>query len=503
METTPSGANLILEAPLKSDILKASRSVPRHLQWRAYTFGLVLSDIVTIGFAFWLAYIVRFELSLGIFYQNLRTNLGYYQSLVMVLIPAWIILFYLLGLYDRQKLLGGTQEYSLVFNGTTIGIVLVIAAGFLLPEFVFARGWLLLAWIFAFLFAELGRFTLRRVVYMLRNRGYFLTPAVIIGANNEGLSLAEQLMRWKSSGFHIVGFVDKKLPAGTPLLHHLQVLGTVEELDELIPKYEIEEIILASSAISSRDKMLDVFQRYGVSSNVNVRMSSGLYEIITTGLTVKEFAYVPLVGVNKVRLTGFDEALKFALDYAITIAGLILLSPLLLALAIAVKLDSKGPIIYRRRVMGMNGRQFDAYKFRTMRVDGDELLKDHPELQAELARNFKLKVDPRVTRVGSIIRKASLDELPQLFNVLKREMSWVGPRIITPAEVEKYNKWDINLMTVRPGITGLWQVSGRSDVSYEERVRLDMHYIRNWSIWLDLQLLFQTIPAVIKRRGAY
>jgi len=503
MENTQSGTNLLLEAPLKADIFEASRSVPRHLQWRAYALTLLISDVVTIGFAFWLAYMVRFELSLGIFYENLRPHLSYYQSLVMVLIPVWIVIFYILGLYDRQKLLGGAQEYSLVFNATTIGIVLVIAAGFLDPDFIFARGWLLLAWIFAFLFAAVGRFTLRRLVYWLRNKGYFLTSAVIIGANNEGLSLAEQLMRWKSSGFHIVGFVDKKLPIGTTLLSHLQVLGSVEDLDQLIPQYGIEEIILASSAISSRDKMLEIFQRYGVSSNVNVRMSSGLYEIITTGLTVKEFAYVPLVGVNKVRLTGFDEVLKLGLDYAITISGMILLFPVLLAIALAVKLDSKGSIFYRRRVMGMNGRQFDAYKFRTMHENGDELLKAHPDLQAELARNFKLKRDPRVTQVGSFIRKWSPDELPQLINVLKRDMSLVGPRIITPAEVEKYNKWDINLMTVRPGLTGLWQVSGRSDITYEERVRLDMHYIRNWSIWFDLQLLFQTIPAVIKRRGAY
>lgn len=503
METTSTGANLSLESPLTAEIIGATRSVPRHLQWRGYLIALLLSDLVMIGLAFRLSYAVRFELPLDIFYQNLKALLPFYQQMVAILIPAWIILFYALGLYDRQKLLGGTQEYSKVFNGTTIGILLVIAYGFLNPTFVFARGWLLMAWIFAFLFASLGRFTLRRIVYHLREKGYFLTSAVIIGANNEGLSLAEQLMRWKSSGFHIVGFIDKKLPAGTHLMRHLYVLGTVEELDDLIPRYGVEEIILASSAISSRDKMLDIFQRYGVSSNINVRMSSGLYEIITTGLTVKEFAYVPLVGVNKVRLTGVDEFLKFCLDYAMTIPALILLAPVMLGIALAVKLDSPGPVIYRRRVMGVNGRQFDAFKFRTMQVDGDEILKDHPELKMELARNFKLKTDPRVTRVGNFIRKTSLDELPQMFNVLLREMSWVGPRIITPAEVEKYNKWDINLMTVRPGITGLWQVSGRSDVSYEERVRLDMHYIRNWSIWLDLQLLFQTIPAVLRRRGAY
>src|SRR5512139_1300365 len=248
--------------------------------------------------------------------------------------------------------------------------------------------------------------------------------------------------------------------------------------------------------------MLDIFQRYGVSSNINVHMSSGLYEIITTGLTVKEFAYVPLVGVNKVRLNRFDQLLKFILDYAIAIPALILLLPVMMGIALAVKLDSSGPAIYRRRVMGINGRQFNAYKFRTMHVNGDDILKDHPEMQVELARNFKLKSDPRVTRVGNLLRKWSLDELPQLFNVLKREMSLVGPRIITPEEVEKYNKWDINLMTVRPGITGLWQVSGRSDVTYEERVRLDMYYIRNWSIWLDIQLLIRTVPAVYRKRGA-
>lgn len=500
---TPTNTNLQFESPLKAEIIKVTRNVPRHAQWRGYIVALLINDIVNISLAFWLAYEVRFELSLGIFYQNLRINQALYQLLVTLLIPVWLLIFYLLGLYDRQKLLGGTQEYSRVFNGTTIGVLLVISVGFLTTDFVFARGWLLLAWIFAFLFSATGRFLLRRVVYALRKRGYFLSQAVIIGANSEGISLADQLMTWKTSGFHILGFVDKKLPVGTSLINDLQVLGNVEQLDEIVQQYKVEEIILASSAISSRDKMLDIFQQYGVSGKVNVHMSSGLYEIITTGLTVKEFAYVPLVGVNKVRLNGFDQLLKFILDYAFAIPAVIILLPILLGITLAVKIDSPGPAIYRRRVLGIKGRQFDAYKFRTMYRDGDEILKKYPELQAELRRNFKLKDDPRVTRVGKLIRKWSLDELPQFINVLKREMSLVGPRIITPEEVEKYKKWDLNLMTVRPGITGLWQVSGRSDVTYEERVRLDMHYIRNWSIWLDLELLFRTLPAVIRKRGAY
>jgi exopolysaccharide biosynthesis polyprenyl glycosylphosphotransferase len=391
----------------------------------------------------------------------------------------------------------------MVFNATTIGLFLVIAVGFLLPEFVFARGWLLLAWVLAFFFTGAGRFLLRRVVYYLREHGYYLSPAIIVGANDEGLSLAEQLLSWRSSGIHVLGFVDKKFPVGKQVLNHLQVLGKMNELEDLVERYHVEEIILASSAVSSRDKMLDIFKRYGVASGVNVRMSSGLYEIITTGLTVRDFAYVPLVGVNPVRLTGVDSVLKLLLDYTLTLVGVTLISPLLLLIALAVRLDSPGPLIHRRRVMGMNGKQFDAFKFRTMYVDGDQILSAHPELQEELARNHKLKVDPRVTRVGKFMRKFSLDELPQVFNVLRGEMSLVGPRMISPEEIDQYDRWDMNLLTVRPGITGLWQVSGRSDVSYSERVRLDMYYIRNWSIWQDLQLLFQTVPAVIKGKGAY
>jgi exopolysaccharide biosynthesis polyprenyl glycosylphosphotransferase len=232
-------------------------------------------------------------------------------------------------------------------------------------------------------------------------------------------------------------------------------------------------------------------------------MSSGLYEILTTSLTVNEFAYVPLVYVNKVRLTGIDTVVKFVLDYVLAITSLIVLSPFLLLIAILVKIGSPGPVLHRRLVMGLNGKKFYALKFRSMVTNGNEILDKYPELKDEMARNHKLKNDPRITRIGAFLRKYSLDELPQLFNVLKRDMSLVGPRMISPEEVSLYKQFDMNLLTVLPGITGLWQVSGRSDISYDERVRLDMYYIRNWSTWLDLQLLFQTIPAVLKGRGAY
>ena len=202
-------------------------------------------------------------------------------------------------------------------------------------------------------------------------------------------------------------------------------------------------------------------------------------------------------------MTRYNRAVKLALDYAIALPGLLLIAPLFIFLAILVKLDSPGPVFHRRRVLGQDGRVFDAFKFRTMYVNGDEILARYPRLRRELNKNYKLKCDPRVTRIGMFLRKFSLDELPQLLNVLARDMSLIGPRIIAPDEICKYGQFGQTLMMVMPGLTGLWQVSGRSNTTYDERVALDMKYITEWSMWLDIKILLRTIPAVLKGDGAY
>jgi exopolysaccharide biosynthesis polyprenyl glycosylphosphotransferase len=468
-----------------------------------YMTLLVICDAVMIFLAFWLAYDFRFQLFVDYFASKAMISLEHYRFLFYSMPFFWLGIFAVNGLYVKDNLLGGTREYSSVFRSATQGFLLIAIAGFLEPTLIIARGWLFMTWGFTFMFVSVSRFLLRRVVYALRRHGFFLTRAVIVGANEEGRWLAEQLLHWETSGLHLIGFVDKKVPATIPLFHNLVCLGPVEKLGEIIEQYRIGEVILASSAFSTRDYLLEIFRRYGVTDEVKIRMSSGLYEILTTSLTVNEFAYVPLVYVNKVRLTGVDTIVKSVLDYVVATVSLILLSPFLVFISILIKLSSPGPVIHKRLVMGLKGKQFHALKFRTMEANGDEILDQHPELKEELARNHKLKNDPRITRVGAFLRKYSVDELPQLINVLKRDMSMVGPRMISPPEVAMYKQFDMNLLTVLPGITGLWQVSGRSDISYEERVRLDMYYVRNWSIWLDLQLLFQTIPAVIRGHGAY
>ncbi|MBC8076736.1 MAG: sugar transferase, partial [Chloroflexales bacterium] len=178
-------------------------------------------------------------------------------------------------------------------------------------------------------------------------------------------------------------------------------------------------------------------------------------------------------------------------------------SPLLVLIALLIKLDDGGPIFHRRRVVGVGKWAFDALKFRTMIRDAGAYLAEHPELAAELARSGKLQHDPRITRVGRALRRWSLDELPQLVNVLLGQMSLVGPRMLTEAELHHFGRWQYNLLTVRPGLTGLWQVSGRSTLGYDDRVRLDMHYIRNYSIWLDLAIIARTLPILVNGRGAF
>lgn len=471
-----------------------------HRDRRLLLAALVICDLLMISGSFVLAYLIRFVWGAEFFKETIP-SLNFYLQVGTILIPGWILIFALFGLYNRHNLLGGLREYSKLFNATTLAMMLVIIFNFL-TETVLARGWMLMTWGLVFLFTLLGRFTIRRFVYYLRTKGRFLAPAIILGSNEESKLLAEQFLDRRASGLALLGFVSDGAPAGTIFHHNLRMLGSLDDLDQIVRANGVEEVIVTSSAIPPQE-VLAIFKMFGMTSGVNLRLSSGLYEIITTSMRVQDVAGVPLVTINKVRLTGFDQVFKAVIDYTLALLLLIPVGLVSIVLAIIVKLDSPGPVIYRRRVVGQNGKPFDAFKFRSMYINGDEILAKYPELKEELAREQKLKDDPRITRAGKLLRKTSFDELPQLLNVLRGEMSIVGPRMISPEEMEKYEQSGMNLLTVKPGITGLWQVSGRSDVSYEERVRMDMYYIRNWSIWMDIMLLWRTIPAVLLRRGAY
>ena len=480
---------------------KTRASISRTAQHRFYILALVVGDSLALALAFVAAYGARFYLNLPIFDDSGVPRLQQLEG-ALLLIPLCIAVFALFRLYDRQYLLGGTLEYARVFNATTVLVTLVIVLSFVFPVTRISRGWVALCWLFGFSMVIVMRWLLRRVVYRLRRRGILTRRTLIVGADSEAIAIAEQLRATPTCGAEIIGFVADDRAPGTILLENMPVLGALENLPALVTQWDTEDVIISTTALH-RHQIIDIFQDYAFSDNVDVRFSSGLFEIFATGVHIREIGSVPLVSMNKVRLHLWESVAKTALDYAVALTLLILLSPVLLLIALLVKRDSPGPILHRRRVVGRGGHVFDAFKFRTMYVNGDEILKAYPELQAELHENHKLKRDPRITPRGETLRRTSLDELPQLFNILLGQMSLVGPRMITLQETEKYGKWRLNLMTVKPGITGLWQISGRSDVTYEQRVRIDMYYIRNYSIWLDLLILWRTIPTVLKGHGAY
>jgi len=473
-------------------------------QRNLYRLFLVIGDATVLLIAFTLAYWLRFTVGITL-HAEIVPYPQDYLILSLYLIPLWLVIFAVFGLYDFNSLLGNITEYGKVVNACTWGMMAVMIYGFFNPEFVIARGWLVFAWLLSMFLVSSFRLIMRRIAYRARRAGYFVMPTVIVGANQEAVALADQLRNSAGSGMEITGFVTVSgsgYHAGDQI-HGIPVLGDLGHLTEILADRHVEEVVVATTAIDG-EQLVGISQQLSALPKTRMRLSSGLYEVFTTGMEVATRNSVPLMSLKRLRLNNIETLLKSALDYALILLALPILLPVFVIVALLIKLDSPGPVFYRRRVLGVGGKPFGAFKFRTMYVNGNQILEQFPELKAELAREHKLKNDPRITRVGKLLRRTSLDELPQLLNVILGQMSLVGPRMISPAEHDLYGRMKLNLLTVKPGLTGMWQVSGRSDLKYDERVRLDMYYIRNYSIWLDVQILFfQTIPAVFKGRGAY
>ena len=470
-------------------------------EWQLVTAGLIATDGVALGLAFALAYVIRFKLGIPLL-ETPPHSVAFYSSIVFWAIPVWLGIFAMYRLYERHHLFVGFQEYVKVVNACTIGTLGIIVISFLDLTLIMSRGWLLLTWLLSILLVSSARFVTRRLLRQARRRGWLLASAVIVGTNEEARALAEQFLSDRGSGIDLIGFVDTSREDGAFHFDRLPILGGLSDLSRIVRTQGVNEVIVAMTALN-RDGLLDLYRTFGQNADVEIRLSSGLFEILTTGVRIAQLSSVPLMTPQRIRITEVDAFLKATLDYVGAFVALVLLSPLLPLIALMVKLDSPGPVLHRRRVLGRSGKPFDAFKFRTMLVNADDVLARDPELREAFEKGFKLKEDPRVTRVGRFLRRTSLDELPQLINVLRGEMSLVGPRMVAPDEASRYGKWQLNLLTVKPGITGPWQVQGRSDIPYEERVRLSMHYIRDYSIWLDLEILLRTFLVVLAGKGAY
>lgn len=460
-------------------------------------FALLVGDALAVSTAFALAYVVRFKLDWSIFYTHSDSPLRFYSTLVFWLVPLVLLIFACYRLYFLEENFDGYREYARIASAGTLAMMFVVLLSFLFDaSLVISRGWIVISWAALLAFVAVGRFTMRRVVYRLRREGAIGQRVLLVGSGSDVTDLAERIRETPATGLHVIDVFD---PAWFDAEEEHVVGPTTFRMR--VNALAVDAVIVSQPSVSQM--ALSRIVRELSDTAVDLQLVPGMYEILTTGVQVREIRGLPLVSMNKVRITGLDYVLKRALDYSVASVTLLLLSPLLLAIAVAIKLGSPGPVLHRRRVVGQGGQRFHAYKFRTMYVNGDEILQAQPELLERLQRDGKLEDDPRITAAGRWLRRTSLDEIPQLINVLRGQMSLVGPRMISEAELQHFGHWRENLSTVKPGLTGLWQVSGRSRLGYDDRVRLDMQYIRGYSIWFDIEILLRTIPAVVRGTGAY
>lgn len=466
---------------------RMSESRRRHMLPGLMALCIVVVDALLVAGAFLLAYLARFSMD-----ENLATlSFDRYVRLAVLEAVFATILLATHGLYELEQPQSWPVRLRGIASSSATALVLAITVSYFLGDQAFSRLWLASGWVASMIGVAVWRAGAHRFYENLRDALAPSTRVLIVGANRLGREVAGEL----NGSFHVVGYVDN----GTDLEHlELPLLGAISQLEELVQAYAVDELIIALPG-NRREQVSRILAR-GFRRHVQVKIVPELGTLLPSRFEVHELGgrhyigFVPVAAVSWV---------KRVMDLIVVGLGFLAMSPILAAIAVAIRLESPGPILYRQQRVGKDGRLFSMFKFRSMVVDAEqrlEALQAHNEATGPL---FKMRRDPRVTRVGAVLRRWSLDELPQLLNVLRGEMSLVGPRPPLPKEVAEYEDWQLGRLRAVPGLTGLWQVSGRSEVPFHDMVRLDLHYIRNWSLALDFEILLRTIPAVITNRGAY
>ena len=420
----------------------------------------------------------------------------------VLLTPFWLAALWAFGLYREPGRSIGGANMSETLHGLT---ALTAASWLLLIALVFVEGprapvaTLIAFWALAIVLVPAARWLGMVSVWA---RPAFQERVLIIGAGEVGHTLAAKISKHPELRIKLVGYLDDGEPRrngnGGP---HLPVIGVFDDLDRIVAEQQVDRVIVAFSQ-ARHDDFLRVV-RACADSGVKVNIVPRLFEVVSSRALVDDVEGIPLLDVGHIELSRFNMAVKRSFDLVVGGAIFVLALPLLGVVALVIKIDSRGPVFYRQERMGRGGRSFFMYKFRSMHVGADELRVDLAAQNEYDGPMFKIHVDPRVTRLGGWLRRWSVDELPQIINVMKGEMSLVGPRPLWVEEAEQCRGWTQKRLDITPGITGLWQVLGRSDIPFDEMVKLDYMYVTGWSLSWDLKLLLQTVPAVLQKRGAY
>ena len=421
-------------------------------------------------------------------------------------LPIWILVAKLYGLYERdeERTDHSTVDDLLdVFHMVTVGawLLIVVAwiSGLARPDILKIA----LFWALAIALVTLGRATART---FCRSRITYQQNAVIVGAGEVGQLIGRKLLQHPEYGINLVGFVDAEPKERRADLEHLTLLGPPERLATIIRLFDVERVLIAFSN-ESHDATLQLIRSLK-DLDVQIDIVPRLFDIVGTEIDIHTVEGLPLLGLRPLRLSHSSQLLKRSMDVLLAGIGLLVLAPLFAAVAISIKLESPGPVFFRQERMGAGQRTFRILKFRTMTADADQRKHEIAHLNKHATaggdpRMFKIAEDPRVNRVGRFLRRFDLDEFPQLVNVMRGEMSLVGPRPLILVEDVHVQDWARNRLNLRPGMTGVWQVLGRSEIPFEEMTKLDYLYVTNWSLVGDLKLIGRTIPAVLKRRAAY
>jgi exopolysaccharide biosynthesis polyprenyl glycosylphosphotransferase len=421
-------------------------------------------------------------------------------------IPVWIVLAKLYSLYDldeEQADHSTGDELLSVFHLVTVGAFLFFAGSWLTGLVHPTPGKIISFWALAVVTMTTGR-ALARI--LCRRRPAYVQNAVIVGAGDVGQLIALKLLRHPEYGINVLGFVDAMPKERRSGLGALTILGCPAELPELVEALSVERVIVAFSN-DRHDETVELIRTLS-ELNVCIDVVPRLFALLGRNAGVHNVEGLPLIALPRPTFARSTLLIKRATDLSLSIAGLVLLSPVFAAIAVRIKLDSPGPVFFRQTRMGEGDKTFELFKFRTMALDAEARKADIAGLnkhtgEAGDPRLFKVPDDPRVTRFGRFLRRYSLDELPQLINVLRGEMSLVGPRPLILDEDRHVVDWRRRRLLVRPGITGLWQVLGRDDISFEEMVELDYRYVADWSLVDDLGLLLRTLPAIARERSVY
>lgn len=428
--------------------------------------------------------------------EALRRHLLVY----LLSLPVWFAAIGHYRLYPGRDLGSRIEEFRRIVHAVWAGVLGVVVIGYTLNFAVPLREILLLL-LFAVVFLTSTREIVRRVIARLHVAGRLLRPTVVVGGNLEGLALCAMLDEKRFLGYGVIGFIDDDSPAGRELLPHQPVLGAVADTREIVASYGATDVLITGSALDPA--LCNDLVRDLTDAGVHVEISSMLRDVAPERLRIRPLGRYTVLEVERDQLIGWRALAKRAFDVAISLALLLVTLPVLPIVALLIKIDSRGPVFFRHTRVGKDGEPFPVFKFRTMVRDAEDLLPSLMERNEAEGTLFKLRDDPRCTRVGRWLRRLSLDELPQLGNVLLGHMSMVGPRPAPPNEVARWSDDMHRRLRVRPGITGMWQVSGRSEASFEEYVRFDLYYVNNWSLLTDLAIIAKTVPSVLFGRGAY